>query len=162
MDEYVKALNENKDYAEGGKGWGVDFNGNWLWVLEGFPIDKIDLEKLPEDYRKELQEHVVGGNVYVFVEQKDGKCLGYSIPKSPEEVKDAEAKAGFKLSGAYDPHWKALGKGEADATRLVMTGKMKLVGDMSKVMRWIKMVTVMPKIAAAVPKEVVDEKYPKG
>ena len=56
-------------------------------------------------------------------------------------VKDpSEVEVGFKFRGPHD-QWKLLSKGEAERPRLVMTGKMKLEGDMSKVIKYIKMTT---------------------
>ena len=82
---------------------------------------------------------------------KDGKCTGARVVKDPNEV-----QVGSKLIGDYDS-WKKLIKGEADATKLVLTGKMKLQGDISKIMRYIKATQQMGKIASQIPTEFLDE-----
>ena len=157
LDEYVKCLNESKEMAESGKGWGVDFNGDFIFQIDDLPLDKI--EKLPEGgLKKHMREiakkYVTGKTVYTYIQLKDGKCLGARVIKDPSEV-----QAGFKLSGAYE-YWKKLAKAEAEVTRLVMTGKMKLEGDPSKIMRYIKAAQTMGKIASEIPTEFVDEMVP--
>lgn len=51
-------------------------------------------------------------------------------PILPDEYKDAR----FALTGRYSA-WKAMATGKANSTQLVMSGKMKLEGDMSYIMR---------------------------
>ncbi len=51
-------------------------------------------------------------------------------PILPDEYKDAR----FTLTGRYSA-WKAMATGKANSTQLVMSGKMKLEGDMSYIMR---------------------------
>lgn len=157
LDEYVKRLNDSKVMAESGKGWGVDFNGDFIFQIDDLPVDKID--KLPEgDLKKHMKEitekYVTGKTVYTYIGLKDGKCTGARLIKDPNEV-----QVGFKLVGPYD-QWKKLTKAETDATRAVMTGKMKLQGDMSKIMRYIKATQAMGKIASEVPTEFLDEMVP--
>ena len=157
LEEYVKRLNESKDLAELGKGWGVGWNGDFIFQLDDLPLEKID--KLPEgdikNYMKELVEkYVTGKTTYAFIQLKDGKCLGARVIKDPSEV-----QAGFKLSGPYEC-WKQLAKAETDATKLVLTGKMKLQGDMSKVMRYIRGAITLGKIASEIPTEFLDEFVP--
>lgn len=154
-EEYVKQLNEDEEFQEAGKGWGVDFDGDWLYVIEDFPYDKLDLENLPEEAADEAEYVVPPGTIYTHVKLKDGKCLGMEPIKDPDEV-----DVGFKFIGSYDK-WKALTKGEADATQMVMRGDMKLEGDMSKVMRYIKMTNRMTKISQDIEVEFIDEKYAK-
>lgn len=157
LDEYVRRLNESKELAEAGKGWGVGWNGDFIFQINNLPIDK--LEKLPEGpmksrMRELIEKYVTGGTVYTFIQLRDGKCLGARIIKDPSEV-----TAGFKLTGDYDS-WKKLAKAETDTTKLVMTGKMKLQGDMSKVMRYIKATQLMGKIASEIKSEFLDEMVP--
>ncbi len=154
LEEYVKKLNESKELEEAGKGWGVGWNGDFIFQIDDLPVEKI--ESLPEgDLKKHMKEllekYAVGKTVYTYIGLKDGKCTGARIVKDPNEV-----QAGFKLIGSYDS-WKKLAKGEADATKLVLTGKMKLQGDMSKIMRYIKATQLMGKIASQVPTEFLDE-----
>lgn len=155
--EYVKRLNEDKEFQEAGKGWGVDFNGDWLYIIENYPFERMDYSRLPEEVLKEAV-YLVGGNIYTYVKLKDGKCLEMRPLRDPYEI--ARTEVGFKFRGHYD-QWKLLIKGEADATRLVMTGKMKLEGDMSKVIKYIKMTTRTSEISSEIPTEFIDEVYGK-
>ena len=151
LEEYAKRLNESKDLAESGKGWGVDFNGDFIFVIQNIPVEKVDVEKLPEDLKALVRDYVKGGTAYAYIGLKDGKCTGTKILKDPNEV-----AAGFKLSGTYE-NWKATTKGQLDVTRGVMTGKFKLEGDMSKVLRYMKATQVMTKIASSIETEYLDE-----
>jgi len=40
LEEYCKMLNQSKEYKEAGKGWGVGWNGDFIFQIENIPIDK--------------------------------------------------------------------------------------------------------------------------
>jgi len=154
LDAYVKKLNASEEMEKAGKGWGVDWNGDFIFQIDDLPVDKID--DIPdEDLKKKMKdlmgEYADGKTVYTFIGLKDGKCTGGRILKSPSEV-----EVGFKLIGAYD-NWKKLVKGESDATKLVLTRKMTLDGKMSTIMKYMKATQLMGQAASEVPTEFVDE-----
>jgi putative sterol carrier protein len=173
-DEYVKKLNSDPVMAEAGKGWGVGWNGDFIFQIDEVPVEKLqkaetmseaelkqlaekagvsleDAKKIQEEFKRVMKEYLKGKTIYTYVGLKDGKCTGMRLLKDPNEV-----QAGFRLAGPYDS-WKKLAKAETDATKLVLTGKMKLQGDMSKVMRYIKATQQMGKISSQVPTLFVDE-----
>lgn len=163
MDEYCKALNQNKEFEQAGKGWGVEWNGDFIFQVEGIPIDKIDMEAakkgLPKNVvasiQEQMEKYVVGGTGLGYTKLKDGKCLGAGLLKDLKEM-----EAGFIMSGPYE-NWKKLTKGELDAVRGVLSGRFKLQGDMSKIMRYMRASTIMTKTAATLKSEYLDEMFPK-
>ena len=132
LEEYRKRLTQSKEYKEAGKGWGVGWNGDFIFQIESIPIDKISIEDLPADLAKELEEYTINGTSYSYIQLKDGKCKGARPLKDPKEV-----KVGFIMKGPYE-NWKKLTKGEIDVTRALLTRKFRLEGDMAKVMRYTR------------------------
>jgi putative sterol carrier protein len=155
MDEYRKRLNENKEYKEAGKGWGVGWNGDFIFQMENVPIDKISLKDLPADMAKELKEYVIKGTVYSYLRLKDGECLEARPIKDPKEV-----QVGFIQKGPYE-NWKKLTRGELDPTRALLARQFTLQGDMAKVMRYARAANLMAKTSATIKTEFPDEVYPK-
>ena len=156
--KYFEMCNSSEEFAKSGKGWGVDFNGDWCYVFENIPLEKVDMEKLPENVKKEAEEFIINNTIYAYYETKDGKYLSWRPLKDP---KDAE-KAGFIYSGDYG-FWKEILTGKTDPIKAVMSGKMKLKGDMSKVLKKMKFILAMQKCVAEIAKvtDFIDEVYPK-
>lgn len=155
LEEYCKMLNQSKEYKEAGKGWGVGWNGDFIFQIENIPIDKISVEDLPADLAKELKEYVINGTSYSYVQLKDGECKGVGLLKDPKEV-----EVGFIQKGPYE-NWKKLTKGELDPTRALLARKFKLEGDMAKVMRYARAANLMTKISSSIKTEFIDEVYAK-
>ena len=61
LEEYGRRLNQSKEYKEAGKGWGVGWNGDFIFQIENIPINSISIEDLPADLAKELREYVIDG-----------------------------------------------------------------------------------------------------
>jgi hypothetical protein len=63
LEEYVKKLNESKELQEAGKGWGVGWNGDFIFQIDKLPVDKV--EQLPEGeikkYMKEMMAKYASG-----------------------------------------------------------------------------------------------------
>jgi len=160
FDDYMKKLNESADMKKAGKGWGVDWNGDFIFQVDEMPIEILN--KLPDDIpddlnevrkkvRDLLDEFGDGNTVYALIGLKDGSCTAAHLVKNPDEV-----EVGFRLMGSYT-NWKKLAKAETDATKLVLTRKMKLKGKMSMIMKYIKATVIMGKVAAEVSTEFPDE-----
>jgi len=108
-EEWRKVVNNDKACVERGKSWGVDFNGNFVFVVEpGSGLEKV---------------------TYVYFAYRAGECTEAHLIDDPSEV-----EAGFVSSGSYE-QFKKVVKGEADFIELTMKGVLKLKGDMSKIMR---------------------------
>lgn len=154
MNEYGKLINESDEYAEAGEGWGVDYNGDFVFIVEDFPIDDISIEDLPENIQEQVDEYVSDNIVYFYLGLKDGECTGTEVLESPDGKEH-----GFELSGSYE-NWKKLVKGELDVVEGMMGGDFELEGDMSKQMKYTKAANILGDLAGQVPDtEFLDEKY---
>lgn len=113
-DEYCEALNNSEAYEEAGKGWGIDFDGSMMFVME--PSGEIE------------------EGVSTFLDLKDGKCLGIQILQPGEEPPREPI---MTLKGSF-LLWKKLAFREIDPIQSLMSGKLKLEGDMSLAMRYAR------------------------
>lgn len=117
MEAYRDRLNENEEYTEKGAGWGVEFNGDFIFHVQAD-------DHLPEDR-------------YFFVGLADGECTEVREIDDPEDV-----EYGFVMRGAY-ADWKKLNRGEMGAIDGMMSGVFELEGDMQKVMQYSQAAVVM-------------------
>ncbi|MCJ2531050.1 MAG: SCP2 sterol-binding domain-containing protein [Candidatus Thermoplasmatota archaeon] len=65
---------------------------------------------------------------------------------------DADTPADFKFEADYDV-WKASAQGEGDLTTLVMTGRMRFRGSMSKIMAMMTPLNRLTEILRDLPKD---------
>ena len=108
-EAFCKAINNDETCAEKGKKWGVDFKGDFLFELQpGSGLEKT---------------------TYVYIPLKAGKCEGARLIDDPSEVDQ-----GILCIGPYE-EFKAIVKGELDFIDELIKGKLKLKGDMTKVVR---------------------------
>jgi putative sterol carrier protein len=127
IQEYQRRLNENEEYDEKGAGWGVGFNGDFIFHLR--PDDR-----LPEDE-------------YYFVGLEDGEVSGCRRIDSPDEV-----DAGFVLRGDYSD-WVALNRGDIGAIDGMMSGVFEIEGDMQKVLQYSEASVVMTEVSTGIDTE---------
>jgi len=154
VENYAKAINESKEYEAAAKGWGIGYNGDFVFQIDEAPVEKVD--QMPEGDKKKavkdfFKEYLKGKTLYIFMALKDGKCTGARFVKEPSEV-----EAGFALSAKYEV-WKELLSGKSDPMKAIMQGKMKLAGDMMKVMKYTKGAILLGQLTAKVPVEFFDE-----
>jgi len=76
------------------------------------------------------QDHPDGGDVRIYMDLWHGKCRKAGLA---EPEKNAE----FIITGTYD-EWVKVAKKELDPIQGMMVGKLKLEGDMTKIMRATK------------------------
>ena len=111
-DEWAKAfcaaVNSNKDYAEAGATW----EGDFIFVIK--PSGGLDAE------------------IKLFVGLFHGKCTGSRTLDAGDDP-----KAEFIVAGIYD-NWVKVLKKEIDPIQGMMAGKLKLTGNMAKIMRAVK------------------------
>nr|MDO8112224.1 SCP2 sterol-binding domain-containing protein [Candidatus Sigynarchaeota archaeon] len=112
--EYAKALNNSSTYEESAKGWGIDFEGAMLFVLE--------------------KSGEIADDLTVFLDLKDGKCLGIKLLAPGEKP---PRPAGFTLSASF-LIWKKLAFKELNPIQSIMQGKLLVQGDMTRVMRYAR------------------------
>jgi len=110
--EYCEALNNSQTYEEAAQGWGIDFEGSMLFVMEKAGEIEDDLSS--------------------FLDLKNGKCLGIKILAPGEEPPREPI---MTLKGSF-LLWKKLAFQEIDPIQSLMSGKLKLEGDMSLAMRY--------------------------
>lgn len=112
--EYCKALNESPEYEKAAKGWGVDFEGGMLMIME--------------------KSGEIEDDISAFMDLKDGKCLGIKILRPGEKPPRPPI---MTLSGTF-LIWKKLAFKELDPIQSLMQGLLKLDGDMSLALRYAK------------------------
>ena len=149
-EAYAKVVNESKEYEAAGKGWGMDYNGDFIFRMDDVPGENVD--QMPEGDTKKtvkefLDEYLKEKTLYIFLALKDGKCTSARFVKDPSEV-----EFGFTLLAKYGI-WKDFITGKSDPMKAIMQGKMKLDGDMMKVMRYAKGAVLLGKLTAGVPVE---------
>jgi len=106
--------------------------GNLMKKL-GYSLDvdvaTIDPAESAKRFSQLTLDDVRGVEMHGVFEPHHG-VLKEMRPILPDEYKDAR----FTLTGPYSA-WKAMTTGKANSTQLVMSGKMKLEGDMAYIMR---------------------------
>ena len=108
VEAFGKAINDNPNYRPSALTW----EGDMMFVIE--PSGNLD--------------HVVK----VLVGLYHGDCTGTKLIKEGEEI-----EAEFIITGNYDNVLQVIKK-EIDPIRAIMAGKLKLEGNMAKVMRHTK------------------------
>lgn len=58
LESYRENLNEDETYAEASEGWGVDFDGDFLFVVQNLPVDETTVGELPDDLVDPLVERL--------------------------------------------------------------------------------------------------------
>ncbi|MFB6143488.1 MAG: SCP2 sterol-binding domain-containing protein [Halorientalis sp.] len=160
FDEYKEAINSNEEYAEKSEGWGVDFNGDFIFKMTEMPVDDLDIDSMPEFLQEELDQYVnetdsEGYVGYSFVALEDGECTAAELIEDPDEVDE-----GFVLTGTYE-NWVELTKGNIGAVDGMMSGKFELDGDMQKVLQYTDSATLLTDISASLDSEYAHEAYAK-
>jgi putative sterol carrier protein len=59
LKEYEKRLNQDKELEEMGKGWGVDWNGDFIFQLNNLPLDKTRVGDLPKELLEGMPEDML-------------------------------------------------------------------------------------------------------
>ena len=155
FDEYKNKVNEDEEYADKSEGWGVDFNGDFIFKMTDMPIDDIDVDALPGDLQDELGTYVDGGIGQAYVGLEDGGCTDAYLIESADEVDQ-----GFVLTGTYD-NWVELIRGNIGAVDGLMSGKFELDGDMQKVLQYSDAATLLTEDAGKVDAVFAHEEFAK-
>lgn len=124
IQEYERKLNEDPDYQETSEGWGVGFNGDFIFhiVADG---------SLPEDR-------------YYFVGLENGDVYECREIDSPDDV-----DWGFIYRGDYDD-WKKLSQGEIGPIDGMMSGVFQVEGDMQKVLQYSDAAVAMTNVSKSI------------
>ena len=118
ISEYGDLLDESDTYTQHGSGWGVGFNGDFLFVVE--PDGSYD-----------------GEPVYFFLGLEDGSCTDAFAVDDPDDV-----DCGFVFRGSYE-NWVKLFSGELGPVDGMMSGAFEIEGDMQKVLQYSQAAVTM-------------------
>ncbi len=108
VEAFGNALNENPDYKPSALTW----EGDMLLVIE--PSGNLDHE------------------VRIFIGLYHGECTGTKLVPEGEDIETE-----YIMAGPYD-NFVSVMKKEIDPIRAIMAGKLRLEGDMAKLMRHTK------------------------
>ncbi|MER3601730.1 MAG: sterol carrier protein [Nitrososphaerota archaeon] len=122
-DLYMKAINSNPAYEQAARDW----EGDFLFVIT------------PDERFK--------GEAVLYLDLYHGKCRQARLLASR-----AERGAAFTLEGPFSS-WLDLLQGRLDPIQAVISGRLRLQGDMMKVMRYIQAATELVRTAQRVPTE---------
>ncbi|MFX0026871.1 MAG: SCP2 sterol-binding domain-containing protein [Candidatus Hermodarchaeota archaeon] len=121
--ELCEAINNSSEYNQAAKGWGVEFEGSLMWLMGASGEIKDD--------------------VRIYLELKDGKCLGIKLlapnenpPRNPILILRAPLNI-----------WKEMRIKRIDPNQYIMSGKLKIEGVISKLIRYSKAATELGKLA---------------
>ncbi|MFC6733480.1 MULTISPECIES: SCP2 sterol-binding domain-containing protein [unclassified Haladaptatus] len=130
ISEWEDRLQNNEEYAKASQGWGVGFNGDFIFHLK--PDDR-----LPDDR-------------YFFIGLEDGDVYDCRQVENPEAI-----DYGFAYRGDYTD-WVRLTQGEVGAIDGLMSGVFNLDGDMQKVLQYSDAAVSMVETASEID---TDYKY---
>lgn len=154
IEEYGNRVDSDAEYGDLSEGWGVDYNGDFLFVVTDMPIDDLNEDEMPDDLKRQLDEYVSEDHTgYSFIQLEDGDCPGATLVADPDSV-----DFGFELVGPYE-NWKKLIKGEINPIQGIMSGQFELNGDMQKVMQYSDAAQRLAEISSEIDSEFADEVY---
>lgn len=58
LESYREQLRTDETYADASEGWGVDFDGDFLFVLTRLPLEETTLAELPDDLTDDLADRI--------------------------------------------------------------------------------------------------------
>lgn len=128
IDAYGRRLAENDDYVEAASGWGVEFDGDF--VFEVLPDELYDGEAL-----------------VLYIALEDGAVEETRLLETP-----AAAEHGFVLRADY-ADWKRLINDEIDIVSAVMGGTFDVDGSKMRAMRYQGALVEMGETATRVDTE---------
>lgn len=154
IEEYGKRVDNDEEYGELSEGWGVGYDGDFLFVVEDIPVDELNMDEVPDDIKRQIDEYIDENNTgYSHIELEDGNCGGARLVSDPDSV-----DYGFEYVGPYD-NWKALIRGEINPIQGIMSGQFELNGDMQKVMQYSDAAQRLAEISSEIEADFADEVF---
>lgn len=129
FEELQDRLNNNQTYNKQASGYGVDFNGDYVFTIEAG--DGLDT------------------TYHCFIGLEDGKCTETREVNSPSDVEN-----GFQLTGPYG-NWKMLVRGEMGAIEGIMGGDFELDGSMNTLLKYQDAATTFVETCSDIDTEFV-------
>ncbi|MHA2429772.1 MAG: SCP2 sterol-binding domain-containing protein [Promethearchaeota archaeon] len=121
--EFCETINKSLEYYHAAKGWGVGFEGSLLWLMSASGEIKDDVK--------------------IYLNLKDGKCLGIKLlapnedpPRNPILILRAPLNI-----------WKEMRTKRIKPNQFIMSGRLKIEGNISTIMRYSKAATELGKLA---------------
>ncbi len=110
FEEFVRVLNSDEEYAKAAKNW------------------EDPLILVVTDLPKPVREHFGAERVVVWMDLYHGKCRSFEFLNAPEEK-----PAPIIISGTYE-NMKKVAQGRLSPTMAVMTGQLRVKGDVGKLL----------------------------
>lgn len=110
VQEFITQINGSAEYADAGAGW----EGDVAIVIEAQP------------------DRGLPGTVWALLELHDGACLGGGVVDE-----ERGARAPFVIRASYS-RWKDVILGDLDPIKGMMQGKLKVGGDLPKIIRYAR------------------------
>lgn len=156
--EYEEQINSDGEYTDASEGWGVDFNGHFIFEMTEMPIDEMNTDAMPEYLQEELDTYVEETDDRGYVGQafcglEDGNCTGAYLIENSEEINE-----GFLLSATTEK-WESLLRQELGVIDGLMGGDFELNGDMQKVLQYSDAAVRLTELAGGPDHEFATEKY---
>lgn len=130
LDAYAEQINASATYQEAAATW----EGDLAYVFQAEP------------------DKGVPADVWAWMDLHHGKCRGVRFDVPPAEGEQAK----FIIRAPYT-RWKEVMRGELDPIKGMMTGKLKLKGNLPTLVRYTRAAKVLVELAGTVPTEFVDE-----
>ncbi len=127
VKEYCKKLKESPDYNKTGKGWKYPI----IFKLVGAEDLK---QKLPFD------------SFILYL--NDGICDNCEVLSTPKE-------APYELTATY-ANWRKIIDGKVNPTQAMLTGQMKVKGNIAYLLRYASAAIAMVKVAQSIPTKYVE------
>jgi len=124
VKQLMVELNNSQEYAEAAKTW----EGDIYFVVEAKG------SKLPND-------------VYMYLDLWHGKCRSANVPENPNDIKPE-----FVIKGNVKTFKNVIDK-EMEPIKAMLTRKLKLTGNMAKIMRNVKAANQLVMCCTLIPTE---------
>ncbi|MEM2943887.1 MAG: SCP2 sterol-binding domain-containing protein [Methanomassiliicoccales archaeon] len=121
FNRYAEEINKNKEYEASATRW----EGDFLYVI--LPDEEFDREE-----------------VY-YLDLYHGKCRACYRVENREVMKTQ-----YMMLAKYGV-WMKIGSGELDPVKAILTGKLKVKGNLAQIMRYKTAATELAKTASRVP-----------
>ncbi|MCL4447380.1 MAG: SCP2 sterol-binding domain-containing protein [Thermoplasmatales archaeon] len=127
IKDYCSKLSSSAEYNRLGKGWQDPIQ---------FKIIDLESVKVSLDFKS------------FVLEVKDGRCEGYRL------VKDDSDSAPFVLSSSYSD-WRRTLEGKVNPTQAMLSGSLKVKGNVMLLMKYAAAATEMVKVAGKIETEFI-------
>lgn len=131
LDAYALRINQSPEFREAAATW----EGDVAYVFEREPDKGVPQE------------------IWIWLDLWHGECRAarYDLPAAEGE------KSRYIIRAPYT-RWKEVIKKELDPVKGMMQGKLRLKGDLSTIVRYVRAANELVNLAARVPTEFVDER----